>query len=699
MSIFEHHRFEIWNQTQHPYKHDASEFGYTTGSLPGVTSFGAAMDWVINVLYPTPKASVADVTALNALAGNAIGDYRVVLDDGDGKSAGYRWEQREGDVAAKWYKIYDMDFGAGSVLQQAADNAQELFVLKWGNNDLDSTGVAVAGLYAGQVIYGGKTASTNLTLRANSGDGTGATTGNVQVDDNFRPAINNTYDLGSTSFRWKDLWVAGTSTLAGRVATSGGALSSQYLNRFGSTSTQTLLSGTVQGAVDTSIKITSAATAEAYGVTSRLSSDNSSFTTPFAYNFYVDSFVKGASHTLTRSIGFGGVVTTAATNNAFIADNVVFTGNWNIHLSTTNGSFVGGTFGAAGTSTSAILNGGSTSTSVLAGTTQYGVLGDNLASSAATSEAAGLSGRVRTTDAIYTTAFAAGVTALSAVKGTQNTITRLFGFFVNNPTVGANNASFGDNVAFTGSYFIHSNSTNPSVLGAGGLTIGSTTHSAGVGFRITSTSSGFFTGTGQIGILADPFFTSAATVDAYQVKAQVQTQNASFTLPIATAFYAATAAKGGSNTITRLINYLGDVQSAGTNNAWGSDNTAFTGSFVFNFTSTNPAFFTGASAQARADVASASTITALSSTNGFVKLTGSTATSLQGITAGINGQRLTIVNLTAANLTVANENAGASAANRITTMTGADVATTANGTAEFIYDTGTSRWICLYVTT
>lgn len=113
---------------------------------------------------------------------------------------------------------------------------------------------------------------------------------------------------------------------------------------------------------------------------------------------------------------------------------------------------------------------------------------------------------------------------------------------------------------------------------------------------------------------------------------------------------------------------------------------------------TQQVIMSGAMACNRADVASAATITALSSAKSFVKLTGSTITALQGITAGVDGQRLTLVNLTGANLTVAHENAGATAANRITTMTGADVVTTANGAAEFIYDTGSSRWICLYVT-
>jgi len=107
---------------------------------------------------------------------------------------------------------------------------------------------------------------------------------------------------------------------------------------------------------------------------------------------------------------------------------------------------------------------------------------------------------------------------------------------------------------------------------------------------------------------------------------------------------------------------------------------------------------TGPLAIARLDVASAASIAALSNANGFVRLTGATATTILGIAAGINGQRMTIVNLTGANMTTAHEDVGASAANRITTMTGANVLTTGNGTAEFVYDTGLSRWINTFVT-
>lgn len=100
-------------------------------------------------------------------------------------------------------------------------------------------------------------------------------------------------------------------------------------------------------------------------------------------------------------------------------------------------------------------------------------------------------------------------------------------------------------------------------------------------------------------------------------------------------------------------------------------------------------------ATVRADVASAATITALSSAKSFVKLTGSTATTLEGITAGQDGQHLFLFNNSGQNLTIANEAAGATAANRIQTNTGADVVSTGNSGAHFIYDAGQSRWVLM----
>lgn len=227
--IFQHHRFQIWNVSQHPYKHNIAEFSYLNEALPGVTNLESALDYILAVLYPQTKPAVANVAALPSV-GNTINDFRVVNDDGDGNAAAYRWEQREGDVAAKWYKIYDMDWGSDSILEQFLTKTQDLYVVRGGYDDLDYTGTAITGTYAGQHIYGGKSASTNLTLSANSGDGTGSNTGYVQFTDNTRPVSNNTIDLGNTSEKWKKIWTyaANIDTLTittGSITDSTGAIS------------------------------------------------------------------------------------------------------------------------------------------------------------------------------------------------------------------------------------------------------------------------------------------------------------------------------------------------------------------------------------------------------------------------------------------------------------------------------------------
>ncbi len=222
MSIFEHSRFRIFNIGQHPLKHTLSDFGYSNPALPGLTTLQSTVDWLVAVLYPRSQDAVATPADL-PLIGNTILDYRVVLDDGDGKAASYRWEKREGDAAAKWYKIYDMDWGEGSILSAFLDRTQDLYVYKQGIDDLDSTGAVVTGTFAGQQIYGGQTAGTNLTLNANSGDGTGATSGYVQTADHFRPTAAGTLDLGTTALKFRTGYF-GTSVLAGTLTAAAGSI-------------------------------------------------------------------------------------------------------------------------------------------------------------------------------------------------------------------------------------------------------------------------------------------------------------------------------------------------------------------------------------------------------------------------------------------------------------------------------------------
>jgi len=216
MSIFEKSRFEIWNALQHPYKHTLSDFSYVNPALPGVTNVEGALNWMLAVLYPNAKAPVATPGDL-PLAGNSLNDYRVVTDDGDGKSAGYRWEQREGEATPSWHKIMDVDWSTESILEGFFDVSQDLYVLARGKEDLDASGTPIVGVFAGQTIHGGAAANQNLTLRANSGDGVGPHTGFVQVDDNFRPTQDAAWDLGTGSEQFKDLYLSGTASIGGML--------------------------------------------------------------------------------------------------------------------------------------------------------------------------------------------------------------------------------------------------------------------------------------------------------------------------------------------------------------------------------------------------------------------------------------------------------------------------------------------------
>jgi hypothetical protein len=227
MSIFEHQRFEIISPVQHPYRHVLSEFVYNNPALPsGVDNVEKAMNYIIAVLYPQSKPAVANVAAL-PLVGNTINDMRVVQDDGDGNAASYRWEQREGEVSPSWHKIYDVDWGTDSILQAWQLKTLDLYVVKYGYDDRDELGNVVVGSLAGQTIYGGASANTNLTLFANAGDGVGPNTGYVQFGDNVRPLADSTFSLGDSSYRFVNVWTdeANISTMqiiGGEISDSSG---------------------------------------------------------------------------------------------------------------------------------------------------------------------------------------------------------------------------------------------------------------------------------------------------------------------------------------------------------------------------------------------------------------------------------------------------------------------------------------------
>jgi hypothetical protein len=191
--------------------------GYQVGGTAATMSYGnnavtsanvqQALDWIFAALYPNTKPSVANTAALPA-SGNTLNDYRVSMDDGDGKAAGYRWEKREGEAVASWHKIHDMDWSTDAILAAFTDITNDQYVHKMGREDLDASGNPVSGMYAGQKIFGGVSPGENLTLNANSGDGVGAQSGYVQSDNTIRPTSDATLDLGTTTQRFHDLFLS-----------------------------------------------------------------------------------------------------------------------------------------------------------------------------------------------------------------------------------------------------------------------------------------------------------------------------------------------------------------------------------------------------------------------------------------------------------------------------------------------------------
>jgi hypothetical protein len=220
-------RSKIWTQVQHPYKHSIAEFAFANPALPNVTNLNQALDWLVAVLYPNTQPSVATPADLPTGVDTPnpgdttpeIYDYRVVLDDGDGKAASYRWEQREGDVAPQWYKIYDMDWGEQSILSNFLLSTQDVYVYKYGISDKDENGDVLTGIEAGQHIFGGDLANQNLTLHANAGDAPGLRSGFIQFDDDTRPTVDNLLDLGTASEKFKTGYF-GTSVLVGDLTLS-----------------------------------------------------------------------------------------------------------------------------------------------------------------------------------------------------------------------------------------------------------------------------------------------------------------------------------------------------------------------------------------------------------------------------------------------------------------------------------------------
>jgi len=94
----------------------------------------------------------------------------------------------------------------------------------------------------------------------------------------------------------------------------------------------------------------------------------------------------------------------------------------------------------------------------------------------------------------------------------------------------------------------------------------------------------------------------------------------------------------------------------------------------------------------RSDVAGANPINALTY-NPLIKITGATATFINGITSGTDGKRVVIHNGTSQILTFNHQSGSASAADRLKLPGSIALQVAIDSSVEFIYDTNQSRWV------
>lgn len=262
-------------------------------------------------------------------------------------------------------------------------------------------------------------------------------------------------------------------TVTGRSAFAGGGLSSTFFSRIGTSASQSLITGTLQSALNVQITANSAATVGIEGVRVDLNTDNASFTAPYATNVNVTPIGKGASATISNAIGLLAYAQTVGGNNANFADTVTLgTGSWFIYSSGTNPSYFGHRIGLGITPAAGNML-RIAGTSLTSGTSQIGVSVEALASSGATATIGGVVSAVTSPDVAFTCANMWNFYSQNIAKGASSTVTRRYGILLDTPTGGStSNVVIGNGTSTAGDWFIYTTNTATSYF-AGPIRSGS----------------------------------------------------------------------------------------------------------------------------------------------------------------------------------------------------------------------------------
>ncbi len=112
----------------------------------------------------------------------------------------------------------------------------------------------------------------------------------------------------------------------------------------------------------------------------------------------------------------------------------------------------------------------------------------------------------------------------------------------------------------------------------------------------------------------------------------------------------------------------------------------------------NSTVFNGGVSVAKTDVATSATIDDLATPTAFIRLTGSTTTTISGFAGGTDGRILEVYNASTA-VVKFTHNATSTAANRISTSTSGSVYLQLDRSARFIYDSTAARWVMMRLLT
>jgi hypothetical protein len=508
----------------------------------------------------------------------------------------------------------------------------------------------------------GMSSSTTLTLAPVQSTNQTLTIPNITGADTLATlGLSQTFS-GATTFS-----AAGTALTVTNNANIGGSLgvgvAPSTVN--GILIGNTALTGNFQRGAYANFTTSSAATSGFTGFETNVT-QASGITTTNGIGFYCFSITPGSGSTLTRSVDFSSssASTHPATNNASLADNLTFTGNYFLNQSSTDANSLGGalTLTASGTALT-VTNTASIGTLSLGSALAVGSGGTGTTASTGTgsvvlSSAPAITGAWTLTDAgtIINATTATKVLAFNLAGMTAARTLTLSSSQSTSQTLTIPNITGADTLATLGLAQTFSAATTFSAAG----TALAVTNNATVGGTLALTSSGSaqLSVGGNIGTTSKIFLTgtdtaiTGTTAIGYRSSWTSNSNNtakvasfvagpttaASTTVSHVAGFEADGFTLGASGTVTRSTDFFSNGASnhTATNNAAISDNATYTGNFFINQSGTDASSFGG-------DVTLAGSSTGLAVTNnatvgGTLALTSSSSAQMSlgsGISASV----------------------------------------------------------------